>query len=141
MPAAILDQQLCFALYSASSRLTSIYRPLLDPLDLTYTQFVVLMSLWEEDGVAISRLAERTCLSKATMTPLLKRLELKGLVERQRLSGNERQKNIVLTKAGKQLSKKSIGITEQAFCGTGLSRKEAEQAINLCQKIALQRSK
>lgn len=135
MTVAKLDQQLCFALYSASSKLTSIYRPLLDPLDITYTQFVVLMALWEEDGIAISRLAERTSLSKATMTPLLKRLEQKGLIERQTLKENERQKNIVLTNAGKKLSKQSIDITEQAFCGTGLSRKEAEQAIKLCHKI------
>lgn len=136
MPAAKLDKQLCFALYSASSKLTSIYRPLLEPLDLTYTQFVVLMCLWEEDGIAISRVAERTGLSKATMTPLLKRLEQKGLIERKILKTNERQKNIVLTKAGQQLSEQSIDITEQAFCDTGLSRKEAEQAIALCHKIA-----
>lgn len=135
MSVAKLDQQLCFALYSASSKLTSIYRPLLDSLDLTYTQFVVLMALWEEDGIAISRLAERTSLSKATMTPLLKRLEKKGFIERQILADNERQKNIVLTKAGKKLSTQSMSITEKVFCSTGLSSKEADQIIIFCNKI------
>lgn len=135
VPAARLDQQLCFALYSASSKLTSIYRPLLAPLDLTYTQFIVLMALWEQDHISISLLAKKTSLSKATMTPLLKRLERKALIKRQTLKDNEREKNIVLTKAGQRLSKQSISITEQAFCGTGLTRKEAEQAMSLCHKL------
>ncbi|TQV87228.1 MarR family transcriptional regulator [Aliikangiella coralliicola] len=136
MAAAQLDSQLCFALYSASNRLTSIYRPILEPLGLTYTQFIVLMALWEEDNISISRLAERAGLSKATMTPLLKRLEQKQLIQRQYLADNERQKNIVLTKAGRELSQKSEAITEQAFCETGLSKKQASEIIRLCRKIS-----
>ncbi|MEM7316007.1 MAG: MarR family transcriptional regulator, partial [Planctomycetota bacterium] len=73
MPAARLDDQLCFALYSASNRLTNIYRPILESMGLTYTQFVTLMALWEKDDVSISQLAQTTGLSKPTMTPLLKR--------------------------------------------------------------------
>ena len=92
MSVARLDSQLCFALYTASSRLTSIYRPLLDPLGLTYPQFIVLMALWEEDNVSITSLAEKAGLSNATMTPLLKRLESKKLIERKTLESNERQK-------------------------------------------------
>ncbi|WP_210418713.1 MarR family winged helix-turn-helix transcriptional regulator [Aliikangiella coralliicola] len=136
LAAAQLDSQLCFALYSASNRLTSIYRPILEPLGLTYTQFIVLMALWEEDNISISRLAERAGLSKATMTPLLKRLEQKQLIQRQYLADNERQKNIVLTKAGRELSQKSEAITEQAFCETGLSKKQASEIIRLCRKIS-----
>ncbi len=132
---AKLDSQLCFALYSASSHLTSIYRPLLDPLGLTYTQFIVLMALWQQDDISISHLAKQAGLSKATMTPLLKRLEQKQLIQRTVQADNERQKNITLTDAGRALSLKSGEITEQAFCASGLSKEEANTLIALCKKV------
>ncbi|WP_086933901.1 MarR family winged helix-turn-helix transcriptional regulator [Agarilytica rhodophyticola] len=132
MSVPTLDSQLCFALYSASSHLTSIYRPLLDPLGLTYTQFIVLMALWEEDNISISQLAKKASLSKATMTPLLKRLEQKQLIRRQVLTENERQKNIVLTDAGRDLSKKSAEITDKVFCSTGLTVEQAKEIMSLC---------
>jgi len=135
LPAARLDEQLCFALYSASSRLTSIYRPLLAPLGLTYPQFIVLMALWEEDAISISQLADRAGLSKATMTPLLKRLEQKGLIQRQLLADNERQKSVVLTEAGRTLSLQSTDITERAFCATNLTKQQAHDIMALCQKL------
>ncbi len=135
MSVAQLNEQLCFALYSASNHLTSIYRPLLEPLGLTYTQFIVLMALWEKDNISISELAKRTKLSKATMTPLLKRLEQKELIERQMLAGNERQKNIALTVSGRELSKKSLKITEQAFCMSKLSKEQAQTVIDICQQL------
>jgi len=135
LPAARLDEQLCFALYSASSRLTSIYRPLLAPLGLTYPQFIVLMALWEEDAISISQLADRAGLSKATMTPLLKRLEQKGLIQRQLLADNERQKSVVLTEAGRTLSLQSSDITERAFCATNLTKQQAHDIMALCQKL------
>ena len=132
---AKLDEQLCFALYSASSHLTSLYRPLLEPLDLTYTQFIVLMALWQKDEISISQLAERTSLSKATMTPLLKRLEKKGLIHRKVLVDNERQKSIVLTDAGRDISLQSTEITNKVSCATGLTEQEAKSMIALCQKL------
>lgn len=135
MSVAELDNQLCFALYSASNRITAVYRPLLEPLGLTYTQFVVLMALWEEDNISISRLAGRAGLSKATMTPLLKRLEQKGLIRRNVLPDNERQKAIVLTDAGRKLSRKSGDITSKVFCATGLTMQEATNMIRLCKRI------
>lgn len=135
LPTARLDSQLCFALYSASNHLTSIYRPLLEPLDLTYTQFIVLMALWEQDEVSISQLAKTAGLSKATMTPLLKRLEQKELISRELLEGNERQKNIALTPKGKALGKKSKAVTDKAFCATGLSKQEADTLIALSKKL------
>lgn len=130
-----LDTQLCFALYAASNHLTSIYRPILDPLGLTYTQFIVLMALWQEDDVSISHLAEKTRLSKATMTPLLKRLEQKRLILRKTLPDNERQKSITLTKEGRKLSLQGNDITEKAFCATGLSKNQANELISLCHRI------
>ena len=135
MSVAKLDSQLCFALYSASHQLTSIYRPLLEPLGLTYTQFIVLMVLWEGDNIPISQLAEKTGLTKATMTPLLKRLEKKGLINRVVSSDDERQKNIVLTNSGYDLSRQSGEITQQAFCATGLSERKAKEMIDLCKKL------
>lgn len=135
MSVAKLDEQLCFALYSASSHLTSIYRPLLEPLGLTYTQFIVLMALWQKDEISISQLAEKAGLSKATMTPLLKRLEQKGLIHRKVLVDNERQKSIVLTEAGRAISLQSAEITNNAFCATGLTKQEASDMIALCHKL------
>lgn len=133
--AARLNDQLCFAIYSASNRLTAIYRPILEPLGLTYTQFVVMMALWESDGVSITELAVSTHLSKATMTPLLKKLESKGLIELGRIPGNDRQKKVSLSAEGVQLASKSIKATEEAFCATGLSLEEAKSVIAICQKI------
>lgn len=135
---AKLNEQLCFALYSASSHLTGVYRKLLDPLDLTYPQFIVLMALWEKDGISISELATKTALGKATMTPLLKRLEGKKLIERHIEENNERQKRVILTEQGRQLSSKSADITEQVFCATGLTKTQAYEMITTCQKITQQ---
>ena len=136
MSIAQLDEQLCFALYSASNSLTRLYRSLLEPLDLTYPQFVVLMALWQEDNVSITHLAQKTGLAKATMTPLLKRLESKGLIERQMIEGNERQKNIALTEEGRELSHKSGDITDQVFCATTLTQEEAQSMIAACHQIS-----
>jgi DNA-binding MarR family transcriptional regulator len=135
LPIAQLDNQLCFALYSASSRLTSIYRPLLASIDVTYTQFLVLIALGEEDNLSVTFLSKKLGLTKATISPLLKRLEQKGLVQRQILQDNERQKNIQLTETGRALVQKSEQITQEAFCATGLSKQEAIDMIALCRKI------
>ena len=93
--------QVCYALYSTSSQITQAYRSLLQPLKLTYPQFVVMMALWEKDNITVTLLAERVGLSKATMTPLLKRLELLGYANRELSAGDERQKYITLTEEGK----------------------------------------
>ncbi|MEP3279213.1 MAG: MarR family transcriptional regulator [Stappiaceae bacterium] len=131
-----LDTQLCFALYSASNYLSQIYRSLLEQVDLTYTQFIVLMALGEEDNISISALADRLGLTKATMTPLLRRLEQKQFIERRIEAGNERQKNISLTATGQDLLASSgVDITEQAFCNTGLSKTQAKDMIALCKVI------
>lgn len=133
--AARLNDQLCFALYSASNRLTAIYRPILEPLGLTYTQFVVMMALWEKDHVSMTEIANRTNLSKATMTPLLKKLESKQLITRQQVIDNERQKEVSLTHAGIKLASRSMKATEEAFCATGLAENQAQAIISLCQLI------
>lgn len=135
MAAAKLNEQLCFALYSASSHVTSLYRPLLEPLELTYPQFIVLLALHEEDGISISHLANKTALGKATMTPLLKRLEQKKLIERHVVENNERQKKVLLTEKGRALANQSEQITEKVFCATGLTQTQAEQVMAVCHQL------
>jgi DNA-binding MarR family transcriptional regulator len=96
----LLDQQFCFALYAASRSITGLYRPLLEPLGLTYPQYLVMLVLWERDGVTVRELGQRLQLDSGTLTPLLKRLQLAGLVSRQRRADDEREVDIRLTPAG-----------------------------------------
>lgn len=127
--------QVCYALYSTSSQITQAYRSLLQPLKLTYPQFVVMMALWEKDNITVTLLAERVGLSKATMTPLLKRLELLGYANRELSAGDERQKYITLTEEGQALAQEANRVAHEALCATGLNNDEASQLIKLCSKI------
>ena len=95
-----LDNQLCFAVYATSRAITSVYRPSLEKLGLTYPQYLVMLVLWESDGISVSQLGERLFLDSGTLTPLLKRLEKRGLIMRRRDNDDERQVNISLTLAG-----------------------------------------
>src|SRR5438105_12628747 len=98
-----LDNQLCFALYSASLAMTKLYKPLLDPLGLTYPQYLAMLVLWERDGITVSELGERLQLDSGTLTPLLKRLESQGLLARERDRADERRVLLQLTPAGRAL--------------------------------------
>lgn len=98
-----LDNQLCFALYSASLAMTKLYKPLLDELGLTYPQYLVLLVLWEQDGVGVSEIGQRLNLDSGTLTPLLKRLEAVGLLGRLRDTEDERRVRVVLTAEGRAL--------------------------------------
>jgi DNA-binding MarR family transcriptional regulator len=99
----LLDNQLCFALYSASLAMTKLYKPLLDELGLTYPQYLVMLVLWEQDGLMVSELGERLSLDSGTLTPLLKRIEAAGFVSRIRDVQDERRVHISLTAAGRKL--------------------------------------
>ena len=105
-----LDQQLCFALYSASLAMTKLYKPLLAALGLTYPQYLVLLVLWERDGLMVSELGARLVLDSGTLTPLLKRLQAAGLVARIRAVDDERRVHITLTPAGRRLKARAAGI-------------------------------
>ncbi|MBF7997102.1 MULTISPECIES: MarR family winged helix-turn-helix transcriptional regulator [Rahnella] len=113
-----LDQQMCFALYSANLALHKVYRKLLGQLDLTYPQYLVMLVLWQRDEVTVSDIGEKLFLDSATLTPLLKRLEAAGLLVRQRAKADERQVIITLTGEGKALREKAQGIPEAIFCAT-----------------------
>ncbi|HEY8023455.1 MAG TPA: MarR family transcriptional regulator [Burkholderiaceae bacterium] len=105
-----LDNQLCFALYSASLAMTKLYKPLLEPLGVTYPQYLVMLVLWESDGVMVSEIGERLFLDSGTLTPLLKRLETAGLLTRLRDADDERRVRIKLTAAGRALKKQAAEI-------------------------------
>lgn len=114
-----LDEQLCFALYAASRAFTRAYAPLLEPLGLTYPQYVVLLVLWETDGLSVGELGERLGLDSGTLTPLLKRLEAAGIVTRTRDPGDERVVRVALTPDGKRLEKKAAEIPAALACRIG----------------------
>nr|WP_198040541.1 MarR family transcriptional regulator [Sphingopyxis sp. QXT-31] len=102
-PPVPLDDQLCYAIYSAGIAVQRAYKPLLDELGLTYSQYLVLNILWREDGQPIGRIADQLALESSTLTPLLKRLEAAGFVSRTRNPSNERQVVVALTQTGRAL--------------------------------------
>ena len=107
-----LDNQVCFALYSASLAMTKLYKPLLDRIGLTYPQYLVLLVLWEQDGVTVSELGERLFLDSGTLTPLLKRLEAQGQIARLRDVQDERRVRITLTAEGRALRDQAEAIPQ-----------------------------
>jgi MarR family transcriptional regulator, organic hydroperoxide resistance regulator len=115
-----LDNQLCFALYSTSHALTKAYAPLLEQLGLTYPQYLVMLVLWESDGVTVKELGERLHLDSGTLTPLLKRVEAIGLVRRERDKRDERQVLITLTEAGRGLRERAVEVPRGIACAIGL---------------------
>jgi len=114
-----LDDQLCFALYSTSLAMSKLYRKLLKKLDLTYSQYLVLMVLWEQDQQTVSGIGERLLLDSATLTPLLKRMEGADLVTRARAASDERQVIISLTEHGSALRKEAAKFPAQIMCASG----------------------
>lgn len=114
-----LDEQLCFALYSASRAVTSAYRPLLEELELTYPQYLVLMVLWEEQPCTVGHLGDRLHLDSGTLSPLLKRLESAGLVRRQRSATDERRVEISLTDRGRALEERAACIPDRLLGSDG----------------------
>jgi DNA-binding MarR family transcriptional regulator len=130
-----LDNQLCFALYSASLAMTKVYKPLLDELALTYPQYLAMLALWERDGVAVSELGERLRLDSGTLTPLLKRLEAAGLIARIRAVEDERRVHITLTAAGRRLRTKAEKVPACILGATGCSLAELSQLTRQVQQL------
>ena len=113
-----MDQQLCFALYSASLVMTKMYQPLLDPLGVTYPQYLVMLVLWEHDALSVSEIGERLMLESSTLTPLLKRLETARLVRRERDTVDERRVLVHLSARGRSLKTKAASVPEMVACAT-----------------------
>jgi MarR family transcriptional regulator, organic hydroperoxide resistance regulator len=125
-PLPRLEEQLCFAVYSTAHAFNRAYRPVLTRLGLTYPQYLVMSSLWEQDGQTVKTLARRLFLDSGTMTPLLKRLELAGLINRARGAQDERQVIVSLTAAGQALEAKARDVPETITCAVGLTRADNE---------------
>jgi DNA-binding MarR family transcriptional regulator len=130
-----LDRQLCFALYSASRATTAAYRPLLDQLGLTYPQYLVMLVLWEDERVTVRRLGERLHLDSGTLSPLLKRLEAIGFVQRQRSVADERSVEVTLTESGRELESQAQCIPENLFGASGLTVDEIENLRDAVQRL------
>ena len=116
--ALLLDNQLCFALYSTSLAMTRLYKPLLGELGLTYPQYLVLLVLWERDDLSVSELGERLFLDSGTLTPLLKRMESADLIKRSRAADDERRVHITLTPGGRKLKASASKVAQCVLSAT-----------------------
>ena len=130
-----LENQLCFPIYALSREITAMYRPLLDELGLTYPQYLVLLVLWEEEHQTVNQLGEKLRLDSGTLTPLLKRLEQKGIVIRNRSTVDERVVNVSLTREGKALKNKAVCIPEQLADSLTITIDELVQLRSIINKI------
>ncbi|KTT25737.1 MarR family transcriptional regulator [Pseudacidovorax intermedius] len=130
-----LDNQLCFALYSASLSMTRLYKPLLDELALTYPQYLVMLALWEADGVTVSDLGTRLSLDSGTLTPLLKRLETTGYLSRMRDVADERRVLIRLTAEGRALRARAVQVPQCLLAASQCSLEELSQLTRQLQAL------
>lgn len=121
-----LDRQLCFALVVASRNVIGMYRPVLEPLGLTHPQYLVMLSLWEEDGMSVSALAKRLSLEPATLSPLVKRLEGSGHVRRERRADDERTVGVWLTDEGRALRERATTVPTSIIGALGWSIEDLE---------------
>jgi MarR family transcriptional regulator, organic hydroperoxide resistance regulator len=135
LPQLLFENQICFPLYSAANAVVRAYRPLLEELDLTYLQYMVLMVLWQESSLNVKELGERLSLDSGTLTPLLKRLESKGYVERTRSEKDERVRIITITRQGLTLKKKASEIPQKLACTIGLPSAQARELKTLCEQL------
>jgi DNA-binding MarR family transcriptional regulator len=125
-----LDNQVCFAIYSTAHAFNRVYKPLLDRLGLTYPQYLVMLVLWERDGVPVKDIGERLFLDSGTLTPLLKRLETAALIKRSRSREDERQVLIALTPQGQALQEKAKAVPQSILAATACSVAELSAIKN-----------
>ena len=130
-----LKNQLCFPLYAAARRVTGVYTPYLKPLGLTYTQYIVFMVLWEQDGLQVSEIGERLLLDSGTLTPLLKKMEAQGYLTRTRSKLDERSVIVTLTKNGKALKTQVGEIPLKAAQCVRLTPEEGQMLYKLLYKV------
>ena len=135
----LLDNQLCFVLYAASKAMTQAYREFLEPLGITYPQYLVFMVLWEKDGISLKRLGERLRLDSGTLKPLVKRLEKEGYLTRERAKQDEREIRVCLTTRGRKLQQKASHVPSGMLCQAQLKLDELVKLTgdlkNLLQKL------
>ena len=130
-----LKNQLCFPLYAAARRVTGVYTPYLKPLGLTYTQYIVFMVQWEQDGLQVSEIGEKLLLDSGTLTPLLKKMEAQGYLTRTRSKLDERSVIVTLTEKGKKLKEEVGEIPMKAAQCVRLSPEEGQLLYKLLYKV------
>jgi DNA-binding MarR family transcriptional regulator len=130
-----LENQLCFPLYAASREIIKKYTPFLKPVNLTYTQYITMMVLWEKRRIAVKQLGGMLFLDSGTLTPLLKRLESLSLITRRRDSGDERSVMVSITEEGMALRKKALKIPQQMAECLGLSAEDVRVLYTVLYKI------
>ena len=130
-----LDNQLCFPLYACSKEIVRRYGPLLEGLGLTYTQYICMMALWERDGISVRELGDRLFLDSGTLTPLLKKLEARGLLVRERSVEDERCLVVRLTEEGRSMRDEAAVVPGQMACIVPLSAEEGFQLSTLLRKL------
>ena len=134
-PELKFENQVCFPLYSAANAVVRAYRPYLEPLGLTYLQYMALLVLWQSSPLTVKELGQRLHLDSGTLTPLLKRLEGKGLVQRKRSSEDERARLISVTDEGLALRQQAEDIPRQLACSIGLSQAKGRELKRLCEQL------
>lgn len=130
-----LENQICFPLYVIAKEITGLYRPFLDELDITYPQYLVMMVLWENDELPVNHIGEKLYLDSGTLTPLLKRLEAKGLIIRKRKKEDERVVQVFISDLGKELQQKACEIPSKIYHKVGVSKEDWAELSNSVKKI------
>ena len=130
-----LENQLCFPLYAASKEIVKHYKPFLDEMDMTYTQYITMMVLWEHKELTVKELGNYLYLDSGTLTPLLKTIEKKGWVTRCRSTEDERVLNVSITQKGEDLKEKAIHVPEKMAECVKLDKEEAMQLYSILHKI------
>ena len=134
-PSLLFDNQVCYPLYAASNAIVRAYRPLLEDLDLTYLQYMVLMLLWENTQMSVKELGARLLLDSGTLTPLLKRLEAKDLVVRTRSKTDERVRIITITPQGRALKAKAASVPKDLACSIGMTQAQGREFKTMCELL------
>lgn len=130
-----LENQLCFPLYACSKEVVRMYKPYLDKIDLTYTQYITMMVMWEEKSITVKKLGEALYLDSGTLTPVLKKLEKKGYVVRNRSKEDERILEVSLTGEGEKLKDKALKVPEQIASCINLEPEDAAALYGLLKKM------
>lgn len=130
-----LENQLCFPLYACAKEVVRRYKPFLDKLDLTYTQYIAMMVLWEDKSLNVRELGERLYLDSGTLTPVLKKLETKGYITRERSDKDERNLIVTISKEGEELKKQAVCVPSQMSACVSLSPEEAKTLYGLLYKL------
>lgn len=130
-----LDNQLCFSLYVCSKEIIRKYKPLLEPLNLTYTGYITMLALWEKDEITVKELGKRLFLDSGTLTPLLKKLEAVGYLKRLRSHDDERNVYIELTEEGKKLQGQAVDIPKQMICSSKMNPEMSQELLQVLHSL------